>query len=70
MLERFAGEMEPRRWGFLAALSSVAGDRGRKSNYHYGAAKAALTTDLEGLRHRLHASGVRVTGTFEPHMMR
>lgn len=65
VLERFAAEMEARRWGFLAAVSSVAGDRGRKSNYHYGAAKAALTTYLEGLRHRLHASGVRVT-TLKP----
>ncbi len=65
VLERFAGEMERRRWGFLAAISSVAGDRGRKSGYHYGAAKAALSAYLEGLRHRLHGAGVRVT-TLKP----
>lgn len=65
VLERFAEEMERRRWGFLAAVSSVAGDRGRKSCYHYGAAKAALSAYLEGLRHRMHGARVRVT-TLKP----
>ena len=46
--------------GFVCALSSVAGDRGRASNYLYGAAKAGLTAYLSGLRGRLAASGVRV----------
>ncbi len=46
--------------GALVALSSVAGDRGRQSNYAYGAAKAGLTAFLSGLRNRLHRRGVRV----------
>jgi short-subunit dehydrogenase len=44
----------------IAAISSVAGDRGRKSNYLYGAPKAALSTYLDGLRHRLARTGVSV----------
>jgi decaprenylphospho-beta-D-erythro-pentofuranosid-2-ulose 2-reductase len=46
--------------GFVCALSSVAGDRGRQSNYVYGAAKAGLTTYLSGLRNRYAADGVQV----------
>lgn len=46
--------------GFVCALSSVAGDRGRRSNYIYGAAKAGLTTYLAGLRNRYARDGVRV----------
>jgi len=46
--------------GFVCALSSVAGDRGRRSNYVYGSAKAALTAYLSGLRARYAADGVRV----------
>lgn len=49
-----------RREGFLAAISSVAGDRGRQSNYIYGAAKGALSVYLAGLRNRLHPCGVQV----------
>ncbi len=49
------------RQGFVAFLSSVAGDRGRKSNYVYGAAKAALGTYGLGLRHRLRGTGPSVT---------
>lgn len=45
---------------FIIGLSSVAGDRGRQSNYPYGAAKAGLNVYLQGLRNRLHPSGVRV----------
>ena len=41
-------------------ISSVAGDRGRQSNYVYGSAKAAVTTFLQGLRNRLHPAGVQV----------
>ena len=44
----------------IAAISSVAGDRGRKSNYLYGATKAALSAHLDGLRHRLARSGIAV----------
>jgi hypothetical protein len=46
--------------GTLAVITSVAGDRGRQSNYAYGAAKGGLQRFLEGLRHRLRASSVRV----------
>jgi decaprenylphospho-beta-D-erythro-pentofuranosid-2-ulose 2-reductase len=46
--------------GFVCALSSVAGDRGRQSNFVYGAAKAGLTAYLSGLRNRWAADGVHV----------
>lgn len=46
--------------GTLAVISSVAGDRGRQSNYVYGAAKGALSIFLQGLRNRLFHSGVHV----------
>jgi len=46
--------------GRIIAISSVAGDRGRRSNYVYGAAKAGLARFLEGLNHRFAASGVTV----------
>ena len=51
-----ADDFEKRRSGFLIGISSVAGDRGRKSNYIYGSAKAAFTAYLSGLRNRLHSS--------------
>jgi short-subunit dehydrogenase len=56
-----ANEFEARGRGFIALLSSVAGDRGRRSNYIYGSTKAAVSTYAEGLRARLFASGVSVT---------
>tara|TARA_Y100001933_G_scaffold247712_1_gene280847 strand:+ start:79 stop:825 length:747 start_codon:yes stop_codon:yes gene_type:complete len=46
--------------GAMWILSSVAGDRGRPSNYHYGAAKAALTIFCEGLFHRLHKKPFKI----------
>ena len=46
--------------GTLVGISSVAGDRGRKGNSAYMAAKAALSTYLESLRYRLAGTGVRV----------
>jgi len=46
--------------GVLAVLSSVAGDRGRKSNYVYGASKAGLTAFVDGLRNRVDREGVAV----------
>ena len=46
--------------GQLAVITSVAGDRGRRSNYAYGASKAAVSTFVEGLRGRLHSRGVSV----------
>lgn len=58
--EAFAGHMQRAGQGTLAVLGSVAGDRGRKTNYVYGAAKGLVTRYLQGLQHRLAASGVRV----------
>lgn len=46
--------------GFILGLSSVAGDRGRRANYAYGASKAALTTYLQGLRSYLQPYSVQV----------
>ncbi len=55
-----ANDFEDRRSGFMVGISSVAGDRGRKSNYIYGSAKAALTAYLSGLRNRLYDAQVHV----------
>jgi decaprenylphospho-beta-D-erythro-pentofuranosid-2-ulose 2-reductase len=52
--------LERQRRGFICVLSSVAGDRGRQSNYVYGSAKAGLSAYLEGLRNRMHRAGVAV----------
>lgn len=60
-----ANEFESRERGFIALLSSVAGDRGRRSNYLYGSTKAAVSAYAEGLRARLFASNVSVT-TIKP----
>jgi len=60
LLSLFAARLEENRSGFLAAISSVAGDRGRQSNYAYGAAKAGLSAFLQGLRNRLHRANVHV----------
>ena len=60
ILGLLANHFEAKQRGFLCAISSVAGDRGRQSNYVYGAAKAGLTVFLQGLRNRLFRSGVRV----------
>ena len=49
-----------RHAGVLAVISSVAGDRGRKSNYVYGASKAGLSAFLGGLRNRVDREGVTV----------
>lgn len=54
-----AGLLERQKRGVLLAISSVAGDRGRQSNYAYGAAKAGLTVLMEGLAHRLAPTGAR-----------
>ncbi len=48
------------RRGVIAVISSVAGDRGRQSNFVYGSAKAAVTAFLSGLGQRLQPSGVKV----------
>jgi short-subunit dehydrogenase len=59
-LNILANHFEPRRAGFICAISSVAGDRGRQSNYLYGAAKAGLSAYLQGLRNRLFHAHVKV----------
>jgi decaprenylphospho-beta-D-erythro-pentofuranosid-2-ulose 2-reductase len=60
ILTLFAADLERRRSGCIAAITSVAGDRGRRSNYIYGSAKGALSLFLQGLRSRLHPVGVKV----------
>jgi short-subunit dehydrogenase len=60
LISAAARRFEERGDGWIAVLSSVAGDRGRPSNYAYGSAKAGLAAFLEGLRGRLHGSGVHV----------
>ena len=65
LLTLVASRFEAQCSGTITVISSVAGDRGRQSNYVYGTAKAALTTFLSGLRQRLHRSGVRVV-TIKP----
>jgi len=65
LLTRLANRMEQRRAGIIAVISSVAGDRGRGSNYVYGSAKALVTTFLSGLRQRLRPCGVAVV-TIKP----
>lgn len=56
-----ANYLEKKKQGFICAISSVAGDRGRQSNYMYGSAKGALALFLQGLRNRLAKSGISVT---------
>ncbi|WP_047984692.1 SDR family oxidoreductase [Ornithinibacillus californiensis] len=63
-----ANYFEKQRRGFICAVSSVAGDRGRKSNYIYGSTKAGLTVYMQGLRNRLHEAGVNVL-TVKPGMV-
>ncbi|PCI42815.1 MAG: short-chain dehydrogenase [Moraxellaceae bacterium] len=60
LLTTAANQFETQKQGTIIAITSVAGDRGHKSNYVYGSAKAAVNAFLEGLRHRLHGSNVRV----------
>ena len=60
-----ANYFEPLKRGFIIGITSVAGDRGRQSNYVYGAAKGAFSLYLQGLRNRLFASSVRVV-TIKP----
>jgi len=60
ILEIVAADFSRRGHGFIIAISSVAGERGRQSNYIYGAAKGALSIYLGGLRQRLSPKGVRV----------
>lgn len=68
-LSTIAGEyFESKGKGCLTVISSVAGDRGRQSNYLYGAAKGAVSTFLQGLRNRLSQKGIIVL-TIKPGMV-
>jgi len=60
LLNLIANDFEKRNGGFIVGISSVSGDRGRKSNYIYGSAKAAFTVYLSGLRNRLYSARVHV----------
>lgn len=60
LLTLVANRFESAGGGYIIVLSSVAGDRGRQSNYVYGAAKGAISIFLQGLRNRLHGKGVKV----------
>jgi len=60
LLTHLANRFEEQRRGVIAVISSVAGDRGRRSNYVYGSAKALVTAFTSGLRQRLYRAGVSV----------
>ena len=60
ILEHAAAYLETRGAGYICVISSVAGDRGRQSNYIYGSAKAGLTAYLQGLRNRLFKNRIAV----------
>lgn len=59
--EAFAGQMEGQTNGSLVVIGSVAGDRGRQSNYVYGAAKGLVERYVQGLEHRLAGSNITLT---------
>jgi decaprenylphospho-beta-D-erythro-pentofuranosid-2-ulose 2-reductase len=60
LLEKFAEYLKNKKSGFIIGISSCAGDRGRQSNYIYGAAKGGLSLYLQGLRNKLFKDNVRV----------
>lgn len=68
VMNYFAHKFESRRSGTIIGLSSVAGDRGRQSNFIYGSAKAAFTAYLSGLRNYLFSKKVHVL-TVKPGFM-
>lgn len=59
--EAFAGQMADQATGSLVVIGSVAGDRGRQSNYIYGAAKGLVERYIQGLQHRLVDSNLKLT---------
>ena len=69
ILGEIANRMEQRGSGTIIGVSSVAGDRGRATNYIYGSAKAGFTAFLSGLRNRLFSKGVAVI-TVKPGFIR
>lgn len=68
LVSALAARLKPVGQGTIAVMSSVAGDRGRASNAHYGAAKAAVSTFCDGLRARLHGTGIHIL-TIKPGMV-
>ena len=60
ILNRIAEKYIAGGHGTIVGISSVAGERGRKSNYLYGSAKAGFTAYLSGLRNRLFSKGIHV----------
>jgi len=68
VINYFAEKMEAKMAGTIIVLSSVAGDRGRQSNFIYGSAKAALTAYLSGLRNYLYHKKIHVM-TVKPGFM-
>ncbi len=69
ILNIVANDFEKRKTGVIVGISSVAGERGRQSNYLYGSAKAGFTAYLSGLRNRLFKSNVHVL-TVKPGFMK
>lgn len=69
ILNVIANDFEKRGEGTIVGISSVAGERGRQSNYLYGSAKAGFSAYLSGLRNRLFKSGVQVI-TVKPGFMK
>lgn len=65
LLTLLGNDFEHQRSGVIAVISSVAGDRGRQSNYVYGSAKGMITIFLQGLRNRLYKNGTDVV-TIKP----
>ena len=59
--ESFVNSLDPNKPSTIAIIGSVAGDRGRKSNYVYGSAKGLVTRYAQGLQHRLAKSPIRVS---------
>ena len=60
ILNHAANDFEKRQTGSIVGISSVAGERGRASNYIYGSAKSGFSVFLDGLRHRLSRANVNV----------
>ena len=60
LMTQLANHMGSNKQGTIAVISSVAGDRGRQSNYVYGTAKAMVSTFAQGLRNRMEKQGVHV----------
>ena len=69
ILNIIANDFENKKSGIIIGISSIAGDRGRSSNYIYGSAKSAFSTYLSGLRNRLYKNGVKVI-TVKPGFIR